>query len=48
MVMNNVSQHLSPVVKDWWTEQNGRTTPSWVHRHHPHLNLVEPVWRYLK
>ena len=27
-VMNNFSHHRSPVVKDWWTEQNGRTTPS--------------------
>lgn len=48
LVMDNVSQHRSPVMKDWWTAQNGRTTPSWVPRHHPHLNLVEPVWRFLK
>ncbi len=27
LVMDNVSYHRSPVIRRWWTEQDGRITP---------------------
>ncbi len=48
LVMDNVSYHRSPVIRRWWTEQDGRITPLWLPVYTPTLNLIERVWRYLK
>lgn len=48
LVMDNVSYHRAPAVRDWWAEQGGRITPFWLPAYAPQLNLIERVWRYLK
>lgn len=48
LVMDNVSYHRSPIVRDWWAEQGGRVTPLWLPVYTPNLNLMERVWRFLK
>lgn len=48
LVMDNASYHRSPVVRAWWTEQQGRITPFWLPVSSPQLNLIERVWGFLK
>ncbi len=48
LVMDNVSYHRSPVVREWWAAQAGRVTPLWLPVYTPNLNLMERVWRFLK
>lgn len=48
LVMDNVSDHRSPMVRAWWAEQEGRGTPFWLPVYTPNLNLIERVWRFLK
>lgn len=48
LVMDNASYHRSPVVRRWWTTQDGRITAFWLPVYSPHLNLIERVWRFLK
>ena len=48
LVLDNVSYHRSPVVREWWASQAGRITPLWLPVYTPNLNLMERVWRFLK
>lgn len=48
LVMDNVSYHRAPAVRDWWACQDGRVTPLWLPVYAPQLNLMERVWRFLK
>lgn len=48
LIMDNVSYHRSPAMKDWWQQQAGRITPFWLPTYTPNLNLIERVWRWLK
>lgn len=48
LVMDNVSYHRSPVVRDWWADHGGRVTPLWLPVYSPNLNLIERIWRFLK
>ena len=48
LVMDNVSYHRAPAVREWWAGQGGRITPFWLPVYAPQLNLMERVWRYLK
>lgn len=46
-VMDNVSDHRSPAMKDGWNDQDPRITPCWLPAYRPDLNLIERVWRFL-
>jgi transposase len=48
LVMDNVSYHRAPTVREWWSEQHGRVIPFWLPAYTPTLNLLERVWRFLK
>jgi transposase len=48
LVLDNVSDHRSQGMKDWWQAQDNRITPFWLPKYCPNLNLIERVWRFLK
>ncbi len=50
LVLDNVRDHRSPVVRTWWAQQPGRIIPFWrpVSPPNLNLNLIERVWRLRK
>jgi len=50
LVLDNVRDHRSPVVRTWWAQQPGRIIPFWRPGSPPNLNLnlIERVWRLRK
>ncbi len=43
LVMDNVSDHRTAVMRAWWAAQNGRIVPFWLPAYAPNLNLIERV-----
>jgi hypothetical protein len=48
LVLDSVSYHCSVAMRTWWAPQEGRMLPFWLLIYAPNLNLLEPVWRFLK
>jgi transposase len=48
VVLDNVGDHKSHALREWWRAHAGRIQPFFLPAYAPQRNLIERLWRYLK